>query len=267
MELNYSEKLNKVLENGYANKIADIIPSLLKDFILQKSIYGDLYIHYSKMMSTETELVDQFNNSIDIDYDYMSDMIKYLTSVDVGQELTRVIMKSNPNDGSEHIMDFNSMLKEIISSGINGYVYDIIAPRELCSYDYNKGNVFDLMLTDLMPIDNINDDYRVRLEGAIVIDYNMGLNRKPIYHLLVSLPVIYNLTHNEIYNIVYRTIKFNLKEIHRLSEDKASRVSNIAACRCTNIIYKHRDIVTDVALTINIADGIKMECGVLGTGV
>ena len=130
---------------------------------------------------------------------------------------------------------YNNMLISVISSGFDGYVAELIAPVELCSYDYTKGNVYDEMLTDLMPEvdleDNYDDGYIARLNEAIIIDYNTGLNRKPILHIYVSMPVICNLSHKEIYEIVYRTVKYKFKETHRLSEDKASRVANILACK------------------------------------
>lgn len=57
--------------------------------------------------------------------------------------------------------DYKNMLISVISSGFDGYVSDLIAPVELCSYDYTKGNVYDMMLTDLMPnadsLNHIND--------------------------------------------------------------------------------------------------------------
>lgn len=167
--------------------------------------------------------------------------------------------------------DFNKMLIEVISSGFDGYVAELIAPVELCSYDYIKGNIYDAMLTDLMPnadtFNHINDDYKVRLDEAIIIDYNTGLNRKPILHIYVSMPVICNLSHKEIYDIVYRIVKYKFKETHRLSEDKASRVANILACKCSKHIYNNRDVVTDINVTINITNGIEVLYTLMATGV
>ena len=175
----------------------------------------------------------------------------YVNSLEIS-DITRSIIP----DG------YNSMLISVISSGFDGYVADLIAPLELCSYDYTKGNVYDMMLTDLMPnansLNHINDDYKARLDEAIIIDYNIGLTRKPILHLYVSMPILFNLSHKEIYDIVYRTVKFQFKEIHRLSEDKASRVSNILACKASKHIYNHRDVVTDIDVTINISNGIEV---------
>lgn len=265
MELNHSEKLDEVLKNGYANKIADIIPNILDDYFLQKSIYGDLYIHYSKMM--DAKLVDQFNSSIDFDYKYMVDIIKYYNTIGVGQEL---LVTNEPNTNNT-TLDYKSMLISVISSGFDGYVADLIAPVELCSYDYTKGNVYDEMLTDLMPnadsLNHINDDYKARLDEAIIIDYNIGLTRKPILHLCVSMPVLFNLNHREIYDVVYRTIKFQFKKIHRLSEDKASRAANILACKCARDIYNNRDMVTDINVTINISVGIEVLYTLMDTGI
>ena len=167
--------------------------------------------------------------------------------------------------------NYKAMLISIISSGFDAYVADLIAPVELCSYDYTKGNVYDMMLTDLMPnadtFNHINDDYKARLDEAIIIDYNTGLNRKPILHLCVSMPVLFNLSHREIYDVVYRTVKFQFKEVHRLSEDKASRVSNILACKASKHIYNNRDVVTDINMTINITNGIEVLYTIMATGV
>lgn len=166
---------------------------------------------------------------------------------------------------------YNDMLISVISSGFDGYVADLIAPVELCSYDYTKGNVYDAMLTDLMPdansIDYQDDSYVTRLNEAIIIDYNTGLNRKPILHLCVSMPVLFNLSHIEIYDVLYRTVKFQFKEVHRLSEDKASRVSNILACKASKHIYNNRDVVTDINVTINITNGIEVLYTIMATGV
>lgn len=59
----------------------------------------------------------------------------------------------------------------------------------------------------------------------------IGLSEKPLLNICVSMPVLCNLSHKEIYEIVYRTVKYKFKETHRLSEDKASRVANILACK------------------------------------
>lgn len=167
--------------------------------------------------------------------------------------------------------DYKAMLISIISSGFDGYVADLIAPVELCSYDYTKGNVYDMMLTDLMPnvdsLNHINDDYKARLDEAIIIDYNIGLTRKPILHLYVSMPILFNLNHREIYTILYRTVKYQFKETHRLSDDMASRVANIVAVKTTKEVFNHRDVVTDINVTINISNGIEVLYALMATGV
>lgn len=184
--------------------------------------------------------------------------------------MSRVKTIVNVVDG-EVSTDFNKMLVEVISSGFDGYVAELIAPEQLCSYDYTKGNVYDAMLTDLMPnadtFNHINDDYKARLNEAIIIDYNTGLNRKPTLHICVSMPVLCNLSNKEIYEIVYRTVKYKFKETHRLSEDKASRVTNILACKCSKHIYNNRDVVTDINVTINITNGIDVLYTLMATGV
>jgi hypothetical protein len=257
MELNHSEKLDEVLKNGYANKIADFLPSLVEDYDMQKSIYGDLYIHYSKMM--DAKLVDQFNSSIDFDYKYMVDIIKDYNAIGVRREL---LVTNEPNTNNT-TLDYKSMLIAVISSGFDGYVSDLIAPKQLCSYDYTKGNVYDEMLTDLMPEvdleDNYDDGYIARLNEAIEIDYNTGLNRKPVVSVTLPMAGLYGLTTPmETYSYLYRTVKHSLKSGYRLSEDKASRISNILACSSNKNIYNHRDVISDIVVTADISNGIKV---------
>ncbi len=161
MELTYSKMLDEVITNGYANKIADFLPSLVEDYDIQKSIHGDMYIHTIKYIST--------------------DMVK--------------------------------VFKNVIS-----------------------------------------------------FDYNKWINRDMI-NISISLPVLINLNHREIYEMVYRTIKFKLNEDARIDKDKASRASNILACSCTRYIYNNRDIMTDIDVTVDISKQIKVLYTLLATGV
>lgn len=246
MELTFSRKLNMVIENGYANKIADFLPSLVEDYDIQKSIHGDMYTYTIKSLTPE--LISRFQNAINTDHEsYISTLLE---------------LEIKPN--------YYDMLISVISCGFDGYVADLIAPKQLCSYDYTKGNVYDEMLTDLMPEvdleDNYDDAYIARLNEAIVVDYNIGLNRKPVLNLLIGMPVLFNLNHKDIYDTVYRTIKYQFKKTYRLSEDKASRISNILACKSTKQIYNNRDIVTDINVSINLTTG-ELLYTLLGTGV
>ena len=161
MELTYSKMLDEVITNGYANKIADFLPSLVEDYDIQKSIHGDMYIHTIKYIST--------------------DMVK--------------------------------VFKNVIS-----------------------------------------------------FDYNKWINRDMI-NISISLPVLINLNHREIYEMVYRTAKFKLNEDARIDEDKASRASNILACKCTRYIYNNRDIMTDIDVIVDISKQIKVLYPLLATGV
>lgn len=86
-------------------------------------------------------------------------------------------------------------------------------------------------------------------------------------NLFIGLPLLFNLNHRDIYDVVYRITKYNLKMKYGLIEDKASRISNILACKCTKTVYKHREVVTDIDLTIDISNGIKLEYSVLSTGL
>jgi hypothetical protein len=239
MELNHSEKLDEVLKNGYANKIADFLPSLVEDYDMQKSIYGDMYVYTIKSLSPE--LISIFQNAINTDHEsYIETLLE---------------LELKP--------DYYNMLIAVISSGFDGYVSDLIAPKQLCSYDYTKGNVYDEMLTDLMPEvdleDNYDDGYIARLNEAIEIDYNTGLNRKPVVSVTLPMAGLYGLTTPmETYSYLYRTVKHSLKSGYRLSEDKASRISNILACSSNKNIYNHRDVISDIVVTADISNGIKV---------
>lgn len=96
---------------------------------------------------------------------------------------------------------------------------------------------------------------------------SIGLSEKPLLNICVSMPVLSNLNHKEIYDVVYRTIKYQFKETHRLSDDKASRVANIVAVKTTKEVFNHRDIVTDINMTINISNGIEVLYTLMATGV
>lgn len=108
--------------------------------------------------------------------------------------MNTVIMKTNTSTGEKEV-DFNAMLIELVSSGYAGKLEGVIYPRRLCDYDYSKGDIFDSLLTDLMPEDS--DDVRPTLfmvndiKDFIIKDYNYNLTRdKTIAMKIVVLPAI-----------------------------------------------------------------------------
>ena len=69
--MNHSEKLNFILENGIANKVADFIPRICEDSDLLMEIAENVHgksLYYKEIESMDEKTVEIFNNCIEIDY-------------------------------------------------------------------------------------------------------------------------------------------------------------------------------------------------------
>ncbi len=70
--MNHSEKLNFILENGIANKVADFIPRICNDSDLHMEIAENVHgtsLYYKETDSMDEKTVEIFNNCIEMDYD------------------------------------------------------------------------------------------------------------------------------------------------------------------------------------------------------
>lgn len=66
----YNAMLDEVVCSGYANKIADFLPSLVEDYDIQKSLHKNVYT-YTISSITNDNILNAFNNAIIYDYSEM----------------------------------------------------------------------------------------------------------------------------------------------------------------------------------------------------
>lgn len=69
--MNHSEKLNFILENGIANKVADFIPRICEDSDILMELAENVHkksLYYKEIESMDEKIVEIFNNCIEIDY-------------------------------------------------------------------------------------------------------------------------------------------------------------------------------------------------------
>lgn len=159
-------------------------------------------------------------------------------------------------------LTYSKMLDEVITNGYANKIADFL-PNLVEDYDIQKSIHGDMYIHT---IKYISTDMVKVFKNVISFDYNKWINRDMI-NISISLPVLINLNHREIYEMVYRIAKFKLNEDARIDEDKASRASNILAVKSTKDLFKYRDTVTDLDATIDINKGINIEYTLLGMGV
>lgn len=66
----YNAMLDEVVSGGYANKIADFLPSIVKDYDIQKALHTNVYT-YTISSITDDNILNAFNNAIIYDYGEM----------------------------------------------------------------------------------------------------------------------------------------------------------------------------------------------------
>ena len=66
----YNAMLDEVVSSGYANKIADFLPSLVEDYDIQKTLHSNVYT-YTISSITNDNILNAFNNAIIYDYSEM----------------------------------------------------------------------------------------------------------------------------------------------------------------------------------------------------
>lgn len=66
----YNAMLDEVVCSGYANKIADFLPSLVEEYDIYKILHNNVYI-YTLSSITNNSMLNAFNNAIIYDYSEM----------------------------------------------------------------------------------------------------------------------------------------------------------------------------------------------------